>query len=80
MNLDELNKIPISSIERYLNIGKRKKNAIIDRRYPDAANLRDQQKIIDNYRILDTISDSDYENIVSKLRERKINEIINDTI
>ncbi len=74
MNLD---KIPISDIENYINIDKIKKYAILNMKYPDAAKLRDKQKLINNYRILDTIG---MESIIRYVREIKINDIINDSI
>ena len=77
MNLEELSKIPISEIEKYINIIVRKTECIKMQNY-EAIILRNEQIIfIDKYPILDIISNDD---IISKLRERKINEIINDII
>lgn len=74
MNLEELSKIPISEIEKYININRRKTDCVKMRKWEDAANLRDEERIfIDKYPILSNISD--YENIISKLREKKINDI-----
>lgn len=77
MNLEEISKIPILDIEEYVKIRTEKNHAIKSQKYEKAAQLRDMEKVLINkYPILDTILN--YEDIISIIRDRKINDIIND--
>ncbi len=79
MNLEELKKIPIFDVTKYIDIRKQKNQVIKEQKYQEAAILRDREiLLIKKYPVLDTIIE--YEDLIPILRDRKINDIIDDTI
>jgi protein-arginine kinase activator protein McsA len=74
---DELLKIPIVDIKRYIDI-KVKKNEVVRRqKYEEAARLRDDERELETkYPILREVKSNDLVNI---LRDKKIDKLLDDS-
>ncbi len=75
-----LDEIPIQDIEDYMTCRQLKNEAVKNQNYEEASRLRDWEKdLINKNRILwDIFPFPNQYTIISYIRDRKINEVIND--
>jgi len=75
---DELKKIPIVDIKRYLDIRNKKSDVIKRQKYEEAARLRDEERTLENnYPILrEAVKNSEVSQLIEHIRDTKINEIL----
>lgn len=77
---DELNKIPLVDIKKYIDIRNRKTVCVQSKMYEEADRLRDEEKTLETkYPILPKIKANDVISYLIKLtRDRKIDDILDD--
>jgi len=75
---DELKKIPIVDIKRYLDIRNKKSDVIRRQAYEEAARLRDEERTLENiYPILrEVVKNGEVSQLIEHIRDTKINEIL----
>ena len=78
---NELSKIPIVDIKKYIDIRNKKSDVIRRQAYEEAARLRDEERTLENnYPILREVAgSSETSQLINHLRDRKIDDLLNDT-
>jgi len=78
---DELSKVPIIDIKKYIDIRNKKSDVVKRQAYEEAARLRDEERILENnYPILREVSgSSEISQLINHLRDRKIDDLLDDS-
>jgi hypothetical protein len=79
--LNELNKVPIVDIKKYIDIKVKKVDVIKRQAYEEAARLRDEERTLENnYPILREVAGSiETSQLINHLRDRKIDDLLDDS-
>jgi len=78
---DELSKVPIIDIKKYIDIRNKKSDVVKRQAYEEAARLRDEERILENnYPILREVAGSiEISQLINHLRDRKIDSLLDDS-
>jgi hypothetical protein len=78
---DELSKVPIVDIKRYIDIRNKKIDVVRRQDYEEAAKLRDEERTLENnYPTLrEVVGSIETSQLINHLRDRKIDGLLDDS-